>query len=113
VKENDMKIALYIEDGLEQIVLTPESETEKNILGKLHDGTRSLSIKRGSFYGCQGGWVRQQPIAYGFPGVPQDREDASTMIVLREVLNEPRGLSAAEGPVGRRVDTPTPSEDIP
>lgn len=27
-------------------------------------------------------------------------------------LNEPRGLSAAEGPVGRRVDTPTPSEDI-
>ncbi len=80
-----MKIALYIEDGLEQIVLTPESETEKNILGKLHDGTRSLSIKRGSFYGCQGGWVRQSPLAYGFPGIPRDREDASTMIVLREV----------------------------
>lgn len=34
-----MKIALYIEDGLEQIVLTPETETEKGIIGKMHDGT--------------------------------------------------------------------------
>ncbi len=25
-----MKIALYIEDGLEQIVLTPESDTEES-----------------------------------------------------------------------------------
>ncbi len=34
-------------------------------------------------------------------------------VIRRIELNEPRGLSAAEGPVGRRVDTPTPSEDIP
>lgn len=77
-----MKIALYIEDGLEQIVLTPESETENNILGKLHDGTRSLDIKRGTFYGCQGGWVRWKrtyPSAYG-----SEPDDGSTMIVLRQ-----------------------------
>jgi len=66
-----MKIALYIEDGLEQIILTPEGDTEKGILGKLHDGSRALSIKRGSFYPCRGGWVRQQD------------SDDSTMIVLR------------------------------
>lgn len=66
-----MKIALYIEDGLEQIVLTPESETEKGIVGKLHDGSRALSIQRGSFYECRGGWVRQS------------QNDDSTMIVLR------------------------------
>ncbi len=35
--ESGMKIALYIKDGLEQIVLTPETETETAILGKLHD----------------------------------------------------------------------------
>lgn len=75
-----MKIALYIEDGLEQIVLTPESDTEKGILGKLHDGTRSLEIKRGSFYACQGGWVRQ------------DTEDKSSIIVLRKIE-----AKAAEG----------------
>ena len=66
-----MKIALYIEDGLEQIVLTPQSDTEKAILGKLHDGTRELDIKRGSFYACQGGWTRQS------------QDDSSSMIILR------------------------------
>lgn len=72
-----MKIALYIQDGLEQIVLTPEGATEKAILGKLHDGSRTLSILKGSFYACQGGWVRQSA------------NDESTMIVLREVPPEP------------------------
>ncbi len=67
-----MKIALYIEDGLEQIVLTPETDTEKGIVGKLHDGSRTLEIHKGTFYRCQGGWVRQD-------GGPD-----STMIVLRE-----------------------------
>lgn len=54
-----MKIALYIEDGLEQIVLTPQSDTEKAILGKLSDGSREMSILKGSFFQCQGGWMRQ------------------------------------------------------
>lgn len=67
-----MKIALYIEDGLEQIVLTPQTETEKAILRKLEDGSRELSIKRGSFYECQGGYFRQSS------------SDNSTIIVLRE-----------------------------
>lgn len=67
-----MKIALYIEDGLEQIVLTPETPTETSILEKIHDGSRELSLKRGSFYHCQGGWARQS-----------DSADRSTMIVLR------------------------------
>jgi hypothetical protein len=67
-----VKIALYIEDGLEQIVLTPESDTEKGILGKLHDGTREMTIKQGGFYFCRGGWQRQS------------EDDRSTMIVLNK-----------------------------
>lgn len=66
-----MKIALYIEDGVEQIVLTPETETERGIVGKLHDGSRELSIRQGSFYQCRGGWIRQS------------ENDDSTIIVLR------------------------------
>jgi hypothetical protein len=66
-----MRIALYIQDGLEQVVLTPESDTEKALLGKLHDGSRELSVKRGSFYECRGGYIRQSA------------NDDSTMIVLR------------------------------
>ena len=67
-----MKIALYIEDGLEQIVLTPEGKVEKDILAKLRDGSRELSIVSGSFFECRGGWVRHG-----------ESRDESTMIVLR------------------------------
>lgn len=87
-----MKIALYIEDGLEQIVLTPDSETEKAILGKLHDGSRELSIKRGGFYGCQGGWVRFKQADYGYSHRSSE-EDESTMIVLRAAPVSPPQLS--------------------
>ena len=78
-----MKIALYIEDGLEQIVLTPQSDTEKAILGKLHDGTRELDIKRGSFYNVKGGWTR-----YGIHSTSEvyghsSENDESSMIILR------------------------------
>lgn len=69
-----MKIALYVEDGLEQIVLTPETGTEKGIIGKLHDNTRELSIYQGSFYECRGGWIRHSD---------NWAERDSTMIVLR------------------------------
>lgn len=77
-----MKIALYIEDGLEQIVLTPDNETEQNILGKLHDGTRELAIHRGEFYGCRGGWTRWKKTYHSLYG--SEINDESTMIVLRK-----------------------------
>jgi hypothetical protein len=79
--ERVMRIALYIEDGLEQVVLTPESETEKAILGKLHDGSRDISLKRGTFYGCRGGWTRHRERYASLHGMPEN-EDDSTMIVL-------------------------------
>lgn len=66
-----MKIALYIEDGLEQIVLTPQGKVEQDILAKLTDGQRVVEIKRGSFFECVGGYVRN------------GAGDSSTMIVLR------------------------------
>lgn len=67
-----MKVAVYIENGLEQIVLTPESDLEKTVLSKIKDETREMTIKTGSFYECRGGFVRQSI------------SDNSTIIVLRE-----------------------------
>jgi len=80
-----MKIALYIEDGLEQIVLTPESDTEKGILGKVHDGSRDMELKRGSFYACRGGWMRHAAMSFtsAVYSDPEPQDDESTMIVLR------------------------------
>jgi hypothetical protein len=81
-----MKIALYIEDGLEQIVLTPQSPTEKGILNKLHDqqkSGRALSIHRGGFYECNGGWMRHDHLASGGAYETEHGNDASTIVVLR------------------------------
>jgi hypothetical protein len=84
-----MKIALYIEDGLEQIVLTPTSDTEKAILEKIHDGSRQLSIKRGEFYGCRGGWTRHKKQYYS-PYGSDEPNDESTMIILQPAPASPQ-----------------------
>lgn len=86
-----MKIALYIEDGLEQIVLTPETPSERSILGKIHDGTREMTLARGSFYECRGGWTRwKQASEPGMFGVDAGQDDDSTMIVLRPKADQDR-----------------------
>lgn len=64
-----MKTAIYIEDGLVQLVLTPENEFEKNCFsafkpeGQTTDPSApnpiSAQIFEGTFYDCRGGWVRQ------------------------------------------------------
>lgn len=79
-----MKIALYIEDGLEQIVLTPETETEKSILGKLHDNDRELAIHKGEFYPCRGGWTRMRKPVSGLYNINTGDDGGSSIIVLRE-----------------------------
>lgn len=53
-----MRIAIVIEDGLKQLVLTPESDHEKACLKQAGDeGISHLTM--GQYYHCQGGWTRQ------------------------------------------------------
>ena len=57
-----MKLAVYIEGDYKQIILTPENDEEKNILSVFEekaDEIRTATITTGSFYHCQGGWVRE------------------------------------------------------
>ena len=54
-----MKTAIYIEDGVVQVVLTPESDFEKTALRMFEDKEHTSQIFSGSFYDCRGGWVRQ------------------------------------------------------
>ena len=53
-----MKTTLVIQDGVNQIVLTPESDYEKNILNLVNPKDIETTIKVGNFTDCQGGWVR-------------------------------------------------------
>lgn len=54
-----MRIAIVIEDGRKQIVLTPETDHETACLEGLHDNGAGLRIHKGHYYHCRGGWTRQ------------------------------------------------------
>lgn len=88
-----MKIAFYMEDGVEQIVLTPESEFERAMLQKMHDGTRELDVKKGSFFECRGHYWRHE-----------NNADESTMIVLRRRSVE--SIRSSLSPMAQSDDQP-------
>lgn len=54
-----MKTAIYIEDGVVQLVITPETDFEKNSLSMFREKPLSAKLFAGAFYDCRGGWVRQ------------------------------------------------------
>lgn len=53
-----MKTAIYIEDGKSQLVITPETNFEKDAVKNFQENRLNVTIYRGSFYDCQGGWTR-------------------------------------------------------
>lgn len=63
-----MKTAIYIEDGVVQLVITPESEFEKAALRSFEREPIEAKVFSGTFYDCRGGWVRQKDYFpnYGF-----------------------------------------------
>ena len=78
-----MKTAIYIEDGVTQLVLTPETEYEKDIVKGFGDKLDRVQVFEGSFYDCRGGWIRQsayypERIAYN----SWDKRDASLVMRL-------------------------------
>lgn len=77
-----MKTAIYIEDGVVQLVLTPESDFEKNALSGFREKPLEVKLFAGSFYDCRGGWVRQKnyyPHQYG-----ERQDDQSLMLRIAE-----------------------------
>jgi len=59
-KEVKVKTAIYIEDGILQIVLTPKTTFEKEVCSKIEQSDlENTKIYRGQFYKCQGGWTLQ------------------------------------------------------
>jgi hypothetical protein len=63
-----LKTAIYIEDGLLQVVITPENEFEKRALSTLENKPLEAQIFSGAFYDCRGGWVRQTAYHSNYSG---------------------------------------------
>ena len=79
-----MKTAIYIEDGVVQLVITPETEFEKNALSPFQGRELETKIFSGSFYDCRGGWVKQSgyfgDIFYQGP----DNNDKSIILNIKQ-----------------------------
>jgi len=82
-----MKTAIYIEDGTVQLVITPESDFEKNALSSFQEKPLEAQIFSGSFYDCRGGWVRQsefKPDNFAYQSWLRKNEDKSLILRIKD-----------------------------
>ena len=84
-----MKTSIYIEDGVHQVVLTPETEFEKAALFGFVDESLKAEAFRGSFYDCRGGWVRQTSQRYQTHGGYGESEPESLILRVEAQSREP------------------------
>lgn len=82
-----MKTAIYIEDGIVQLVLTPESEFEKSAIASFNQGNLDAQVFRGAFYDCRGGWTRQSSY---YPGVSSNTKEDHSLILRVATSQEPK-----------------------
>ena len=90
-----MKTAIYIEDGLVQLVVTPETEFEKNSLSTFGEKPLEAKLFAGSFYDSRGGWVRQsayRPNSRMFSNHDLETDDS---LILTARRSEPFSLAGA------------------
>jgi hypothetical protein len=87
-----MKTAIYIEDGVVQLVITPETRFEKNAMKTFQNKETSAEIFTGSFYDCRGGWVRQSDFsAGGIQRYADKNSDTSLIIKVKTEKDRPIG----------------------
>ena len=81
-----MKTQILIEDGVTQIVLTPETDFETTALAAIKDGETVVAAHRGEFAMCQGGYLRE------FDRRPNTR---SLVLVVKPPVPAPASCSEA------------------
>ena len=79
-----MKTAIYIEDGVVQLVITPESEFEKNAISTFREKPLEAKLFDGSFYDCRGGWIMQSAHYSHYQSYDDNHKDKSLILTIRE-----------------------------
>ena len=74
-----MKTAIYVEDGVIQLVITPQTRFEKDAFMSFIGDKLSCEMFRGAFYDCNGGWSRWKK-TYRTMGGLEDTEDHSLIL---------------------------------
>ena len=85
-----MKTAIYIEDGTVQLVITPETEFEKNALSSFYEKPLEAELFNGTFYDCRGGWIRQTAFQDSSQFNHLNKtEDVSLILRITDKQNDP------------------------
>lgn len=80
-----MKASIWIEGGVQQVVLTPENEWERTALRAIQEKQHSVQAFWGAFYNCAGGWLRQASHQVDmYPAMHKINEDASLIFRLED-----------------------------
>ena len=92
-----MKTSIYIEDGVVQLVITPECEFETNALTMFKNKPLEVKLFEGSFYDCRGGWVRQKEYYpnQSIYGLDKSRDDMSLILRIntkKRIINQTVGF---------------------
>jgi hypothetical protein len=81
-----MKTALWMVDGVTQVVLSPETEWERTALRQIQSG--KLTVLSGSFFECRGGYWRGTATTQGIYDREPTREDTILRIDRHEDAQE-------------------------
>jgi hypothetical protein len=81
-----MKTAIYIEDGVTQLVLTPENDFERNAIAAFESKPVGTKIIVGEFYDCRGGWARQRDLD---DFVPMQSDSHPRSLIIRHEIQTP------------------------
>lgn len=92
-----MKTAIYIEDGVSQLVLTPETDFEMDAMQKFRDHPIEAEIHVGTFYECKGGWNRHSETGHGQMYANASRDKSEQSLIIRVTDPEPTPVPAMGG----------------
>ena len=59
-----MKIGLFMEGEVSQLILTPEDDAEQAVLALLKIGSREITVHRGQMYVGRDGAIHSAPAGY-------------------------------------------------
>jgi hypothetical protein len=88
-----MKTAIYIEDGVVQLVITPESDFEKSALRSFEDKPMEAKVFAGTFYDCRGGWVRQASHHFDLSAFGSSNNNDRSLILRMTAANSVNSYS--------------------
>lgn len=99
--------AIYIQDGITQLVLTPGTKLDQQVLDELQDNITRVRVHRGEFYASYHGYIREKgDDGYTWYG---DRQSEKSLIFVLDKTPKPAEVPNAVPDSPSILDSPASS----